>query len=952
MTDLFGGLEKEDFGFDVEKPVGAWNKRLEVDYPGVFKALLKATVGYWTGNAPATVSNAVDAAFAFKLIDKQLPPAVLAWHLIRRTVARAMAKLTVEALKAHEVQPDDPEGLVARLDATLDTTPVRISQDFFDHPAELPIIEAAQQPFKDWLRCFGLNEAEVSSVTRRLGAYFTFALHREWAKDPSFYRPIEQELDKAKTPFAKADAKERAWLKNAAFLQRQTEEPIFDETFGLDQVYVPLKAYWNQRSKRTGRPEQDVAIHGSVHEAKPHVVDLAHHLADWIKTADKDDAVRVVCGGPGCGKTSFAKMFAAALAKGADLGVLYIPLHRLEFEGRFRDAIRNFVTGDLEILPHDPLDHNEEHRRLVILVDGLDELAMSGRVGQEAASDFVDELDRAVDRINDRDLRLQVILGGREVVIQASERTFKQPGQILHVLPYFVPEQGEMRRPVQLFRERFADPANMLAQDQRDLWWANYGRASGRGHSALPEPLKTAALDEITGQPLLNYLLALSFDRGEIQFDQDFNLNDLYADLLRALWHRRWGERQLPDVEKLEQAEFEEILEEVGLAAWHTGERGVSIARIADLCDQAGLTDRLRAFEKGAEKGATSLLAAFYFRQARRAGGERTFEFTHKSFGEYLAARRLITTFGVVSGERARNRQNRKLGWDIETALIEWISIAGPAAIDRDLFAFIERELALKRKQEVYVKDWHATLVELMNDQLRNSLPMTKTGLDSYHEMARQAQNAEEALLAVVYGCATVLNHSGPFPQELIRSQILWPNVFGLRDMLGRLGQNRGFQPLSLYCLGWLEAKGQFFVGANVWPSMMNFEGTNLRDAVFFGTPLFGANFRAATLYKAHLEGAMLRGANLQAADLRRTNLERTDLEGANLEGANLEGANLEGANLEGANLEGANLEGANLEGANLGKARSLRGAKIDAEWLERLGIDPERLREGSSATE
>jgi len=843
------------------------------------------------------------------------------------------------------------------LDATLDSTPIRISQDFFDHPAELPIIEAAQEPFKDWLRSFGLSDAEVDSVTRRLGAYFTFALHREWAKDPSFYRPIEQELDKADTPFAKADAKERGWLRNAAFLQRQTEEPIFDEAFGLNQVYVPLRAYWIERAKGTGRFGAEPVLGGPDREEVWHVVDLASHLRDWVYGADKNDAIRVVCGGPGCGKTSFAKMFAAVLAKDTDLGILYIPLHRLEFEGKFRDAIRNFVAGDLEILPHDPLDQNEEHRRLVMFVDGLDELAMSGRVGQEAASDFADELDRAVDRINDRNLRLQVILGGREVVIQASERTFKQSGQILHVLPYFVPGRGEVRRPTQVPREQFTDPGHFLAQDQRDLWWANYGLASGRGYSVLPDPLKKPALDEITGQPLLNYLLALSFDRGKIQFGHDFNLNDLYADLLRSLWYRRWGERQLPDVEKLEQAEFEEILEEVGLAAWHTGERGVSIGRIADLCDQAGLTDRLRAFEKGAEKGATSLLAAFYFRQAKRAGGERTFEFTHKSFGEYLAARRLVATFGVVAGERARNRQNRKLGWDIETALIEWTRIAGPAAIDRDLFAFVERELALKNNGAASVNDWHATLVELMNDQLRNGLPMTKIGLDTYHEMARQAQNAEEALLVSVYGCATVLNSSGPSSHEPIRSRISWPGGHGLRDMLGRLMQNRGFGPLALRCLGWLEAGGQALVGAIIL-GPINLKGTNLEGALFFHTSLFDANLEAAVLSGAHLEAAMLHGANLQGADLRRARLEdaklpRSDLKGANLSdaflmGALLTGADLAGADLAGADLEGANLQGANLQGANLDKAKSLRGVTIDPEWLGRLGIDPERLKEKS----
>jgi Pentapeptide repeats (8 copies)/ATPase family associated with various cellular activities (AAA) len=924
MTNLAAEIDDEDFGFDVEKPVGAWNKQLEVDYPGVFKALLKATFGYWTGNAPATISSAIDAAFAFKITDAPIPPAVLAWHLIRRTLARAMAKLTVEALKSHDVKPDDPAGLVARLDATLDTTPVRINQDFFDHPAELPIIEAAQHPFGDWLRSFGLNETEVSSVTRRLGAYFTFALHREWAKDPSFYRSIEQELDRVETPFAKADAKERAWFKNAAYLQRQVEEPVFDESFGLDQVYVPLRAYWVEHPKRLGRLETEPT--GS--EVR-HVVYLADHLREWIDQADKEDAIRVVCGGPGCGKTSSAKMFAAGLTRDTDFGVLYIPLHRLEFEGRFRDAIHNFVTSDLEILPHDPLDHKEEHRRLVMFVDGLDELAMSGKVGQEAASDFVDELDRAVERINDQELRLQVILGGREVVVQASERRFRRPGQILHVLPYFVPQDTV---PDQLSRGQFNDPAELLNQDQRDLWWANYGRASGRGYLSLPEPLKTASIDEITGQPLLNYLLALSFARGKIQFDDNFNLNLLYADLLEAVYERRWGERQLPDVEKLEQGEFEDILEEVGLAAWHAGERGVSVNCIAEMCAQAGLTDRLQAFEKGAEKGATSLLAAFYFRQAKRAAGERSFEFTHKSFGEYLAARRLVNEIANIAEERARNRNKRKQGKDVENALVDWLRLTGPSAMDRDLFAFIEREMALKLERGYPVGEWHTTIVELMNDQLRNSLPMTKLDLGSYQEMTRQARNTEEALVVALYACAQATKE---------RSEIDWPDAVSFGAMIRRLQGQRAGAPnvLALHCFGWVRGSRQCL-------DLCDLFNVNLMQPSLELISAHYAILMGAALPFASLPGAKLGSANLEWANLSRANLSGADLSEANLARANLQEVNLSRANLSEANLEGANLEGANLEGANLEEANSLRGARIDPEWLERFGIGPERLKE------
>lgn len=117
--------------------------------------------------------------------------------------------------------------------------------------------------------------------------------------------------------------------------------------------------------------------------------------------------------------------------------------------------------------------------------------------------------------------------------------------QVVHVLPYVVPARADSPRHDLLHREHFDDPGDLLATDQRDVWWQNYGSASGRGHSGLPEPLRVPALIEISGQPLLNYLLALSLDRGRIAFGPKLNLNELYKDLLDAVWERR--PRDLPD---------------------------------------------------------------------------------------------------------------------------------------------------------------------------------------------------------------------------------------------------------------------------------------------------------------------------------------------------------------------------------------------------------------------
>jgi hypothetical protein len=235
---------EQPLGFHAKAPVSAWNKQLGVDYPGVFKALLKAALAAATANAPGAISAAIDGIFAFKVEDAKRSPEELAWLLIRRALAHAMAKLAVEALKRHDREPDDPEGLVARLDAALDGAEIPIDYDFVERPAEHPIVDQVIAPFEEWLRDYGLNEAETHSVTRRLGAYFTRALHREWAGHAEEYRVLEVKLLEADTPFATANALERAWLKNTAYLQRLIREPVFDEPFGLHDVYVPLRAYY------------------------------------------------------------------------------------------------------------------------------------------------------------------------------------------------------------------------------------------------------------------------------------------------------------------------------------------------------------------------------------------------------------------------------------------------------------------------------------------------------------------------------------------------------------------------------------------------------------------------------------------------------------------------------------------------------------------------------------
>jgi hypothetical protein len=121
-------LNGNDIGFEIARPVQVWNRRLGADYPGIFKGLLKALIHYMTGSPGGTLAASLDALASFKVLIQSLEPSVLAWHLVRRALALAMAQLTVERLQDRREDLRDAEGLVAELDAVMDATVVRLDR--------------------------------------------------------------------------------------------------------------------------------------------------------------------------------------------------------------------------------------------------------------------------------------------------------------------------------------------------------------------------------------------------------------------------------------------------------------------------------------------------------------------------------------------------------------------------------------------------------------------------------------------------------------------------------------------------------------------------------------------------------------------------------------------------------------------------------------------------------
>ncbi|MBE9004314.1 pentapeptide repeat-containing protein [Fortiea sp. LEGE XX443] len=907
-------------GTPISKPVRFWRKPPKLEFKELFKSLSKAAIDGVLGNWQEVAKDAVEASAA---IGWAQTPEEIGWLLVSRSLIQAMLSLVEEnrTLLFETPNQSDLELLYSRLNESLESQELHIDQEFFNNPKDLPILATINSAFGNWLQYFSLNTVQAQTISDRLPTYFIFALHQEWAEHPDKYACLKAEVD---TPFTQANEQERSWLRYAAWLQKQVAEPIFDETFGLEKVYIPLRAYY----KIPIKPQKDSYSYRQHQEAEKFeqvVVDLKTELEAWLNKAAPQDAIRVISGGPGSGKSSFAKIFAAEQAAIAEIQVLFIPLHRFEVEDNLVNAVGEFVKAN-GFLQHNPLEDNDKSR-LLIIFDGLDELAMQGKLGAEVAKQFIQKVERKLDNSNQHQTCLQVLITGRELVVQANTNQFdKSAKEILHILPYFIPEDE---------RSKYKDENKLLDADQRQSWWQKYSQAKDKQYNALPAALDQGKLIEITAQPLLNYLVALSYDRGEVKFSENSNLNTIYADLLKAVYERRWGDKQKHPIAQEFSIEDDEafalILEEIALACWHGNGRTTTVSKIEKKCGANSHINQLfREYQQAAEAGVTRLLTAFYFRQSGVQEQEKTFEFTHKSFGEYLTARHIVHELIWIHKqleERQKDRYHRK-GWDETEALKNWVILCGTSPIDKYLFDFICDEIRLQDSADV--ENWQQSLCQLIGFMLRHGMPMELLPeIKSFHQANQQARNAEEALLVVLNACARVT-------QKI--SKIEWPsletseaseeakasNVFGA--WISRLhGQRVSWSAdvLCLNCLSFLDLQ-------NCILTTKDFYKANLVGADLEGAYLREANLEGAYLEGAYLEGAYLRGASLQRANLEGASLQRADLPGAYLEGAYLQRAYLQRADLRGANLQGAYLEGAYLEGAYL-QGANLREAIV--EW-------------------
>ena len=555
--------------------------------------------------------------------------------------------------------------------------------------------------------------------------------------------------------------------------------------------------------------------------------------------------------------------------------VLVVPLHLIDDpQADFAKELDKFCS-QVPDLPTGLLHDDTAPDQLLLVLDGLDELAKQGAAGAAVAQAFVEAVEKTVQRRNtegvqtqDDGPRLRVLISGRPLAVQSVSNSFRAEGRVLEFLPYWVDEDHRKEGEENNRRFRFTGQTSLLDDDQRKEWWSNYGDLCGESYGGLPEPLTRDQFREITAQPLHNFLIAMVYRSPEgpagdgdnqqsaIDFSGEVSLNEIYAHLLEKVYERSWGDAEGHVATKnvITLRGFRRLFQEMALAAWHHRERVTTIKAVEARCTTEQLKKVLTAYREEFTDGVAQLFAAFYVRGSDRLiDNEKTFEFTHKSFGEFLTACGIVGTLSRIARKLTpkdnEEDEDEIDPWDERKALNTWLKLCGPTAITFDLQKYLSNEVAICYASEggpERVASWRRTLGKMIDQMLATGMPAEKLQGLKFIEMDERARHAESALL-ILHACC-VNAELADSERKFEPTEIRWPGNAAAAIWLRRIcpqPDSWNSRLLILQSLTGLSLQNQNLLG--LWLVWANLSEANLR----------GANLRGATITKSQLRSAV-----------------------------------------------------------------------------------------------
>ncbi|MEZ8239253.1 pentapeptide repeat-containing protein [Vibrio splendidus] len=872
------------YDLELEQPISVWYQAISFDAKEFFTALGKVVVNVAAQDAKGIAENVLDMLKSAGIEGKS--PNVVAWHLINSALNKSIYDILLEYVNVLNTPLEvesEVEDLALLLSKAMGAKTIGINHDFFSRPKSLSLLNTLEQPLTDWFMGLGISVADANAMYLRLRDYLPIALHQQWLSDTSLYGPVQDALT---SPFLAASRAEREWLMYGAWLQGEANKTVFSEAFGLRQVYVPLRGYYEIRAD-----EECLDNTPSQKATEKIVVCVDDEIKLWVQSFDKSSVVKVLSGGPGSGKSSAAKILAADISKElSEVSVLFIPLQHFDIEDDLNSAIERFIRDD-KYLTINPLDSALGRERLLIIFDGLDELSMRGKGTAEVANDFIDEVITKIHRFNLQGSKIQALITGRDVSVQSAETKLRDDNQVLNFLPYYLSD-SEI--------SKYKDPKGILKEDQRVVWWNKYGAAKGKDYSGLPDEISTESLIPITKEPLLNYLVALAYEGGRVDFSNTITLNTIYADLLKAVHSRQWDTSgNHPGTCGLTTVHFERVLEEIAMAVWHGHGRTATLSSIQAACEKANLKKQLEQFEGSAQKGVTRLLTAFYFRESdTTVDNENTFEFTHKSFGEYLIARRVARQFNKIHKSLQLHYDDFDFPYSEQRALLDWLEVCGPSSLDIYIYTFLLNEV---KKDDSFTVEHGFTAVRLLTLAIKLKWPIDKFMDGPFVNKVKVVKNVNRSLLAMHHCLMVDSEITSKLTESFSEFEIsswLEDNIVSAGDLSD--GSHAGITHLDFSNQHMPALSFMFhnihhcsFESSNL--AFSSFLNNQITHAKFDDTELYGAKFNNMRIINSSYREATVSNSSTSECRFVTSDMENIDFSGSYIEKSIFEKCALDG---------------------------------------------------------
>lgn len=750
-----------------------------------------------------------------------------------------------------------------------------LEADHLNSPHIIPLFQSAKGHFLNYYN------ANHSNLSFELEAVFATRWHEATLSAEERFGLISRALN---SESGKASNYYATWNAYHDQLRRDVEENLlFGQQEGgvsLADIYLPLRCSWVTKKRPTTSESPNEVLKTF------HVAWLLDELNDWLDTADPSDELRVIAGGPGSGKSSSARMFAASVAREQKVDVFVTPLQGLDVSGEVPEVIAQHIAiarSGARPMPENPINSvHSRPKRLLLVFDGLDEVRRPDVGGNDATRRFVSKVRQWLRLINAQRQSnpiFAIILGRPGAAEEAARETDLDGRAVLRVEP-LIPINNKYRI---AGCSDLSDPQSLADQDHREKYWKNYATATSKDVDT-PSILTDIGLIDLTSEPLLMYLLIFS---EYIENNEDItklNKNIVYKNIFEKLHKRDRDEKASNIKDGIDTEKFFILMECLGLAAWREGGRTGSSKNFEDIRDRIYAPKLAREFRNLTAADLKNVALQFYTQPTSSA--DDGYEFIHKSFGEYLTARAIVRFAARMASSYLDSGRE-------EEAAIRWLSLTGTQALNPDIVLWMKREATLMhldgtRYEQSSLRELVEGLSEIFNWTLKNGFPAHgDQAHGSWVQRTKQQANAEHSLMVAINCISEAAYPANAFMKPLGEGG--WEH--GPIKIDWGAERISSSEPRSLF---WRNPRStselQTFVdrlnlaGIGIEDyslSRMDLSGVSLSSLELNGVDLSYSSFKGSTITHCLFYSANLNNVNFEDANLQNTRFPRANLSGA-----------------------------------------------------------------------